>query len=307
MHLCEDAQSVEAVAGILTSYLTGVSAAIAIIGTQTSTKIAPLAPALSTVHLDSTVNGINAGLIQYINISGGLLTMVYHPNIATFDIILYNPLDTSFQLLSIDAETGKYIDCGVLDPTGFYAGTYVVVGSIHYTLSESLLLSTKSTITVHDWPVNINPNPDSVLPSIFGKQHYDVTQNVSVIVGDGFADPKLFYFQNDIPWDLHIAELPDAGSLDCPASFLSVQSLLNGTRIINGTTPANATTGTVLSSIIPTTTSASVPVTTTQEASSTTSVVTTTVAAITTTTVSSSTTTAASVTVAAAPTNILPF
>lgn len=296
MHLGEAAQSAEAVGALLTGYLTGVSAELTIQGTTTSTNIAPLAPALSTVKLSSTVPGINAGLIQFINVSGEFATMVFPPYQATADITLYNPLDAPFKIVSIDASTGKYIDCAAADPTGQYAGKFVEVGSIHYTLPEPLLIPPKTTVTAYGWPVNVNQDVNAVVPSIFGDKHYNVTQNASIIVGDGFADPSFYYFQNNVPFAVNIDAFAGA-DLSCPVAAQS---------IINGTTPTNSTsTNTTATTTAPSSTSSTVTLTTlttTQAESSTAAAATTTTVTTTTVDSTSTATTAPSVTAAAANT-----
>lgn len=235
MHLGEAATSAEAVGNILTSYLTGVVVPLTITGTSQSTKIAPLVPALSALKLSSPVTGINAGLIQHIKVSGSVLEMSMPPNLATADITLYNPLDTPFKIVSIKASTTKIADCAAT--AGKFLGQVVEVGKIDFTLPEPLLLPPKTSVVATGWPVNVNPDPDAVIPTIFGDKHFNVTQTASVLVGDGFAAPAMYYFQNNVPFEIHVAEL-EGEEFNCPASAASI---INGTLPTNGTITATTT------------------------------------------------------------------
>jgi hypothetical protein len=209
MHLGEGATSIIAVGKMLTNYLTGVPVALTIQGSATSTKIAPIQPGISQVRLATSINGQTEGLIKKIDVNGEMGEVM--GGTARARITLYNPLDTSFTLLSIKASTTKVINCivGGRDKLGKEA----LIGSIDYTLPSPLTIPPKGTVVSDEWPVTLAAAPGDImgLLSTFADLYnfYNVTQNASVIVGDSFAATNMYYHQQNVPYTLTVPEITD--------------------------------------------------------------------------------------------------
>ncbi|CAO3630686.1 unnamed protein product [Mucor hiemalis] len=261
MHMGEGATSAEAVSKLLTYYLTSVTVPLDIVGTPKSTPIAPLNTALSGIKLSSPMVGINAGLIQFLKVDADPNEVLNEPFLAHAVIDLHNPLDTPFTLLSVKATTSKRITCDYLDVTAGtnYVGKDVIIGSIDYVLPTPLVIPAKSTIKTDPWPVNVNHESTDVIMSTLGKYFfYNITQHASVIVGDGFAATDMYYFQNDVPYDLTIPGVTDTYNEICMADATSLS--LNNTG--NATTTAVPTTTTFSTTTIVATTESTAPTTT---------------------------------------------
>ncbi|RCI04658.1 hypothetical protein CU098_010147 [Rhizopus stolonifer] len=227
MHLAEGATNIEAVGKILTYYLTSVTVPLTIAGSPSSTSIAPLQPALSSLKLSSPMAGINGGLIKKIHVTGDIIGAV--GGLAYASIELYNPLDTPFKIVHIYAETKKTVRCSMMGTQG----QYVTVGTIDYELPSPLTIPPKGSVTTDSWPVKLG-DPLVLLPTLYdGYLFYNVTQNASVIVGDDFHASNMYYYQNDVPYDMNIPGLSDdpSGPASCNpgAIALSTNTTANAT------------------------------------------------------------------------------
>ncbi|KAI8378360.1 hypothetical protein BD560DRAFT_348571 [Blakeslea trispora] len=278
MHLAEGATSLEVISKVLTGYLTSATVPLTIAGTPSSTKIAPLQPGLAALKLSSTMTGINGGLIKKISVNGDLIEAL--GGVVYADVELYNPLDTPFKIKHIYAETKKTVRCTMMGTQG----QYITIGVIDHELPEALTVPAKGSATGSRWPVHIS-DPIGVLSTIYDQyNYYNVTQNASIVVGDGFAASNFFYYQNEVPYSMSIPGLSDDpnGPATCNTVPLGLTTL-----------PSNSTTNAT------TTESASVPIvssTTPIDISST-----TTEAAVSTTTDSPAQTTTVGATITTAP------
>ncbi|KAF1802885.1 hypothetical protein V8B55DRAFT_1045444 [Mucor lusitanicus] len=274
MHLGEGATSIEAVGKMLFYYLTGAAVPLTIQGSPTSTTIEPLKQGLSQLKLATSINGVNEGLIEQIDVKGDLMTIA-NTGFASAKIRIHNPLDTPFTLKHIKASTTQYLTC---NSAGNLRYTNQEIGTIDYELPTPMVIPAKSSVTSDDWPVAIDlARLDIVMSAIMSlERHYNVTQTASVVVGDGFASTEMYYTQANVPYTMDIPEItatpPEQMKEFCDAPPLSGFSLLQP----NGT--ANATSSAIPSSALPTSTplptgstdlpsgSTAVPTTTTEEA-----------------------------------------
>jgi hypothetical protein len=265
MHMGEGATSSEAVAKLLTYYLTSAIVPLNIVGTLKSTTIAPLVTALSGIELSSPLTGIDGGLIKNILITGSSDQMIQEPFLANAQITLYNPLDTPFTLLSVKAETSKYVTCpGALE----MQYKTVVVGNIDYVLPSPLVIPAKSTVTSDIWPVNVSHDTGGVMATLLGKDFfYNVTQYASVIVGDGFQSSNMYFFQNHVPYRTELADGIDRileGMCGDEAALLSIGNNGTNTTTTISTPPATTLLPTSTSIDITTPTTATFPQPTTE-------------------------------------------
>ena len=260
MHLAEGATSAEAVGKLLTYYLTSVVVPLTITGDSKSTTIAPLQAALSSLKLSSPMTGIAGNLIEKIWIVGTAEEMIAPPYAAQASIDLYNPLDTPFTLLSVQAATSKFVTC---DFNGVdYTNKAVIVGTIDYTLPSPLVIPAKGRVRSDLWPVSINQDTGSVISTLLGNHtFYNVTQNATVVVGDGFHATNMYYWQNEVPYDLNLPGLTDVFAGVCMADGSAQALSLNGTN-----STANATSTAISSTMV---TSVPLPISTTVDVTTT--------------------------------------
>lgn len=251
MHLGEGATSIEAVGKMLFYYLTGAAVPLTIQGSPTSTTIEPLKQGLSQLKLATSINGVNEGLIEQIDVFGDLAGIA-GTGFASAKIRIHNPLDTPFTLKHIKASTTQYMTC---NNAGSARYTNQEIGTIDYELPSPLVIPPKSSVTSDDWPVAIDlTRLDIVMSAITsGERFYNVTQTASVVVGDGFESSEMYYTQQNVPYTIEIPELtgmsPEEMQAFCdapPAGGLGFLSLNNGT--------ANATSSVISSSALPTST-----------------------------------------------------
>ncbi|KAI9474137.1 MAG: hypothetical protein EXX96DRAFT_328681 [Benjaminiella poitrasii] len=267
MHLGEGATSLEAMATMLTSYLTGASVPLTIAGTATSSTIAPIQDGISKLRMSTVMNGITEGLIRRIDVSSDVISIF--GGAATAVIELYNPLDVPFTLVHIKADCHKVIQCTLAGTLGLNR----LVGSIDYELPTPLTIPPKSSVTTDSWPVAINDGTDipGLLASFADNDFfYNVTQNASVIIDNSFEISNMYYFQQNTPYTLTIPLLTDQMTPEEFLEYCHMPSALAATALVlneNGTISTNTTLATTTTTtpigVTTTATSVVVPVTTT--------------------------------------------
>ncbi|KAG0746078.1 hypothetical protein G6F33_006884 [Rhizopus arrhizus] len=217
MHLGEGATNTAAVMQVLSDYLTAATVPMMIVGSPSSTKIAPLAPALASVKLASSMTGIKGGLVTNINVTSDAVAVA--DGKAQAVITLYNPLDTPFQVTEVHAAVTHYGRCGPI------RGQQVAVGSIDYVLPSPLTVPAKSSIQTPEWPVTVSSLDTAINVMMDSINLYNVTQNVTVTVGDGYQAKNMYYYQDNVPYSLWVSGLSDY--LD-PSTFPATCAALNG-------------------------------------------------------------------------------
>ncbi|KAI7888807.1 uncharacterized protein EV154DRAFT_447271 [Mucor mucedo] len=216
MHLGERVTNSKGVSQVLSDYLTAATVPVTIVGSERSTTIAPLSPALSSVKLASSMSGIQANLISGIAVKGSLIGLIFQKK-ATSQITLQNPMDTSYAIKSVKASV-------VFKPTS--GAEPFTVGTIDYNLPSPAVVPAKGSMKTEDWPVTIEGSGPEHLIQLLGmlfdkEKYFDVQQNVTVIVG-GAYESEMFYYQDRVPFTLSIDNLPPIG---IEPSSISAQSL----------------------------------------------------------------------------------
>lgn len=302
MHLGEgvsDLGGVVALGKILTAYLTGASVPLLVAGSSTSTSIVPIQSGLSQVKLTTTMNGNTQGLIKKIAVFSDIDMVVM--GTATANIELYNPLDTPFTINSIHAETYHYVLCLIPGFTDDITNTEFMLGTVDYAPPGGLTIPARSSVTAEGWPVVLHGENllQYLAPIADFWMYFNVTQNASVTVGDGFAVENMYYYQKMVDYTIDIPGITDIPKDELQATYCpnlagvnltaaSLNSTANGTDTSNTTstvitsTTIAANTTTPLTTIISTETTT--PMTTTTEVITTTTVVSSTQETTTTTT-----------------------
>jgi hypothetical protein len=223
MHLGEKTTNSKAIGQIFSNYLTSAVTPLTIVGSEESTKIAPLVPALSSVKLASEMKGIQANLVKQIAVKGSLIGLTIL-NKAESVITLQNPLSTAYSIKAVKASV-------VFKPSSGAAP--FTVGTIDYKLPSDVSVSSKGTAETGEWPVAIVGRGLEHLGQLIGllldpNKYFDVQQNVTVSVGDGYVT-EMFYYQDKVPFTISIDGLPPIGitadslsSASLPASLTSI-------------------------------------------------------------------------------------
>jgi hypothetical protein len=100
------------------------------------------------------------------------------------------------------------------------------VGTIDYTLPSAVSVPSKGSVVTDEWPVSIVGSGLEHLGQLIGmlldpNKYFDVQQNVTVSVGDGYVT-EMFYYQDKVPFTIQIDGLPPIG---ITAASLSTMSL----------------------------------------------------------------------------------
>ncbi|KAG2175943.1 hypothetical protein INT44_000421 [Umbelopsis vinacea] len=166
------------VSAILSGYLQKQTLALTVKGSDNSTSIASLKQGLAGVSLTGSLTGIDAHLI-----TGGLVEDlsldIAHLAIGASTLItIQNPLDVAFSITAIKA--------GI-----YYKGTsYFELASIDYTFPSPFTIGAKSSATSGKIPITfIDPLGHLIdLAEILLAKSIvvDISQNATVVVGDGF-------------------------------------------------------------------------------------------------------------------------
>jgi hypothetical protein len=183
-----------------------------------------------------------------------------------------------------------------------------LVGTLNVDLGDGITLQPGDSFTTEPLTVNLgmdltDPNSPITLYDVSladGIYFYNVTQNATVLIDGAYEVENMYYFQNEVPYNMSFPDLTAIWTPDmaipafCPNSLIvyaaAMNTTSNTTTIDNSTTIATtATTETVTSTVIITTTTDVAAATTTDTETTTTTDTTTTDAA--TTTADSTTTT----------------
>lgn len=223
LHLGEASTNPKAVSQVLGNYLTSATIPLTIVGSDKSTAIAPLLPALSSVKLAATMTGIAGNLIGGVAVEGSIIGLIFQ-NKATSRITLRNPLDTTYAIKSVKASV-------MFNPSS--GAKPFAVGTIDYTLPSPVVVPAGGSIQTDAWPVSISGSGVEHLIQLLGMlldpaKYFDIQQNVTVIVG-GAYNTEMFYYQDKVPFTLSIDGLPPIGI--SPASITAQSFPANLTSI----------------------------------------------------------------------------
>lgn len=226
--------NLQALGQLLSNYMTNANVPLSVRGSMDSTSIPSLKQALSTVSLSTNMQGINASLIQSVNVKA--TDEILTTRVGYSYITIRNPLDTPFTIshVKVDVNGKNYwevygtlgrMDAAVDPPVTIPAGGSAVAENLKVQMDPELADDTTMAMML--------------LNGMEGNLAFDIAQNATVTIGDGFQT-IMYYYQDQV-----------AASIELVVGF-SASSL-------NLTIPDNATTTTNASSSVP-------------EASSTTSV-----------------------------------
>lgn len=221
MHM--QSTSEKAISQLFSDYMTQSTVPLTIQGTTKSTDIVPLQDAMSSVKLDTTMNGIPRTLVTKASIFATAAAVITKQ--AKTSVQLFNPLKTVFKLTSVKATVF----------TGSGADRYQV-GHIDYDLPSPLEVPAGGQVTSEEWPVTVDADLLQLLGLLTNPNiKIDLYQNVTVTVGDGFK-ASMYYYQTDVPADLNFDLLgiplreqnqtvasnsSSASSSDLPASVIA--------------------------------------------------------------------------------------
>ncbi|KAI9255982.1 hypothetical protein BY458DRAFT_558480 [Sporodiniella umbellata] len=218
LHMGEGAVDQKSLQQTLSDYMTNAQVPLLISGTMDSTKIAPLQNGLSTIRLNTMMQGIQANLIQQISVTGSIIGMIFQ-NKAAAAIHLQNPLGASITIKKVSASVTFFPSSGAAP---------FKVGSINYDVSNPTTIPGHGSGTTDPWPVTLDPgsNPISHLMQMLGllldpNKYFNVEQNVTVSLGDGFTS-QLYYYQNKVPFSISIDGLPPIGITAADLSKISL-------------------------------------------------------------------------------------
>lgn len=200
---------------LLTNYLTGQNTALTVKGSMATTDIIPLQPGLSRVALTTVMAGIPPSLVVECQMKLVVLT----PNIW---VKFYNPLDTPYTVVAVNAEAFFYKK----------DGSYVSLGTLTGALSPPVTVPPKGFATSEKaLPMKANlGNALAFLGLPADMKKVDLTQTVEVIVGEGFHG-GMQYAQKGVP----VVDR-DANAALAAAEFISQYAPSNVTSIAPATT-----------------------------------------------------------------------
>ena len=190
-------QKKEYVDQMVSIYMTESQAPLTIVGTQDSTDIASLQDALSTVHLDTTMNGINSHLVERADVEAKA-AVIFTKKAKTW-VTLNNPLKTPYSITKVSVEIENQNN-----------GKPYAMGTIDYELPEPMTVNPGEQKRSDEWPVDVDANALELLGLIGdGEIQISLKQNVTVQVGDtdGGYSSYFYYYQNDVPCGLDITLL----------------------------------------------------------------------------------------------------
>ncbi|KAI8375941.1 uncharacterized protein BYT42DRAFT_645619 [Radiomyces spectabilis] len=203
----------KAVSQMLGDYLTNAKVPLTIQGNEQSSQIASLQSGLSTVHLATTMQGIQSNLVKSVKVSARAIDILGKK--ATAYVTLNNPLDTEYAISKVKVD--------VTYPNG---GQPYKVGHIDYELPSPITVPAGGTATTDGWPVSIDANIFQLF-DLLGEsdKSMNLQQNVSVIVGGSYKS-EMYYYQDKVATELDVSFLgihipsksKDDGSSDAAAS-----------------------------------------------------------------------------------------
>ncbi|KAI9258208.1 hypothetical protein BDA99DRAFT_113950 [Phascolomyces articulosus] len=183
----------KALGQLLSNYMTGAQVPLSVKGFEGSTDIASLKDGLSTVNLATTMVGIKDKLVVDAVVNAGLDAILAKK--AQTQVTLYNPIDTTFTLISVKADIHTQGKSG-----------YFKVGSIDYTLDSPMTVNAKESAQSANWPVTVESDIGQLLELLTTPDlKIDIQQNVTIRIGggDGFTG-GLFYYQDQVPCKINL-------------------------------------------------------------------------------------------------------
>lgn len=234
MHL--QSSNDQAIRQMLSNFMTNAVVPLTVLGSEQSSSIEPLKQGLSTVKLATSMHGIPNILVTGTVVYGELVSDFLAGKAQT-KVTLQNVLNTPFTIKEIHVSIVGHTQIGLYP-----------LGTIDYTLPSSFTVPARGQATSDWWPVALTPlngeNIGALVNFLLSADpRIDLTQNATIVVGDGF-ESVLYYYQNNVSATIQI---PGVNAL---AGLLSPSA--NAT-----TTAASATVSTSASSSVPAITSAS--------------------------------------------------
>jgi hypothetical protein len=152
-------------------------------------------------------------------------------------ITLRNPLQTKYAIKKVEASVTFRPSSGA---------SPFVVGTINYDLPTPISVPAGGTAKTEPWPVDLTKGQLLQLIGMLldGNKVLDVTQNVTVTVGDGY-ESQMYYYQDKAPFTIAIDGLDLTGLGQLPSSLKSLSLPSNITQ----DTPASDING-VLRSVL---------------------------------------------------------
>jgi hypothetical protein len=249
------------VSAILSGYLQKQTLALTVKGSDNSTSIASLKDGLAGVSLTGSLTGIDAHLITGGVVEDLSLDLAHLSIGASTLITIQNPLDVQFSITAIKAAI-------------YYKGTsYFELASIDYTFPSPFTIGAKSSATSGKIPITfIDPLGHLIdLAEILLAKSIvvDISQNATVVVGDGF-DNVLTYSQPGVTIQNEIIESTIQEILGALGIKTGLPNALMA-NVSSSASAAGASTPTTNSGILPTlldpsTTTTASPTTTTPAA-----------------------------------------
>ncbi|KAI9320988.1 hypothetical protein BX666DRAFT_1260723 [Dichotomocladium elegans] len=182
--------STAALLQMLSNFMTGATTPLTLKGSEKSTEIASLKDGLGAINMGTTMSGIQDKLLVSTDVIAGLGILGGE---AKTKINLYNPLDTPFTIMKVEAVVKTTI-----------GGSTFQVGHIDYTLSNPFTLGPKSHGTTDEWPVKVDANLIQLLKLLFTPDlKLDITQNATIAI-DGKFGAILYYYQNSVPAKINV-------------------------------------------------------------------------------------------------------
>ncbi|KAI8890227.1 hypothetical protein K501DRAFT_169158 [Backusella circina FSU 941] len=226
IHLGEGVTDSKVIPLMLSDYLTAAQVPLVIAGTQQSTEIVPLQGGLSGVRLNTVMSGIQANLIESIGVQGTLIGLMFE-NKAKSVITLRNPLQADYAIKKVEASVTFRPSSGA---------SPFIVGTINYDLPTPISVPAGGTAKTEPWPVDLTKGQLLQLIGMLvdGNKVLDVTQNVTVTVGDGY-ESQMYYYQDKAPFTIAIDGLDLTGLGQLPPALKSLTLPSN----ITADTPAS--------------------------------------------------------------------
>ncbi|CAO3627231.1 unnamed protein product [Cunninghamella blakesleeana] len=189
---------------VFTAYLTNQQVPLTVVGTDKSTTIEPLKNAFQTVNLATTMQGIQADLVNHIKVDVSLGDLIAQKGQST--VTLRNPLKTDYQLTALKA-------------TALWPGKsgLITIGEINGIPGPCSVPAGGNTIC-NEWTVNLKANLVQLIEYVFApnKNLNLQTQITALVGGSGGYESSFEYNPTNIPTQLNF----ELGAIDIPLGGL---------------------------------------------------------------------------------------
>lgn len=220
----------KALGQLLSNYMTNANVPLSVRGSTDSTSIPSLKQALSTVSLSTNMQGINASLIQSVAVKATPDILATREGYSY--ITIRNPLETPFTISHVKADVNGMN----------YWQVYGTLGRMDADVNPPLTIPAGGSAVAENLKVQMDPElADDTTLAMFllngmdGSLSFDIAQNATVTIGDGFH-AIMYYYQNQVaatvelvvdafaPASLNLT-LPDNNNATTNASSSAVPSI----------------------------------------------------------------------------------